>query len=583
MKIVSFAPHADLWVHAFPEGLVAETLARGGHEVHLVTCGRALADFCIPMAARGMMPNASPEDKEHVCRSCELNSSLLRSGLAVASRSLDDLVGRSEREQIASDVAKLDRQGCLDLSNDGLPVGRLALFNSIIRYKRTAENFSDEQFEGFRADLRTSLYTLHATRKLFDEVKPDRILVANSLYAVNRIVCALAEQRGMPYYFMHCGQNLSNRLQTLMLGRGDVYSFLYHQLEHWPRHRDLTCNREALSLVSEHLLELLRGQSAFVYSAPKAREYVDIRGRFGIAPGQKLVVAVMSSYDEAFASQAVGAMRPATSSAFPTQIEWVQALAEFVAKRPDIFLLIRVHPREFANRRDSQTSEHAALLAKELEHLPSNARVNWPSDGVSVYDLASDADVFLNAWSTVGKEMAFLGIPVIGYMRDITLYPDDLHAVETEPADYFRAIDKAISEGWSEERARRAWRWGVFEFQTSLLFIEDGYGERESGRDPRLLRRALNKLARPFDPHFKKRCDVWMRPHSLRVASQICAIVEGGMESVLELPGGAHADRVSLEEETAVLRAELARVASAMFTTEEARAKSRLYQRLTGQ
>jgi len=34
------APHAAIWVHAFPEALLAESLAKNGHEIIYVTCDR---------------------------------------------------------------------------------------------------------------------------------------------------------------------------------------------------------------------------------------------------------------------------------------------------------------------------------------------------------------------------------------------------------------------------------------------------------------------------------------------------------------------------------------------------------------
>ena len=57
-----------------------------------------------------------------------------------------------------------------------------------------------------------------------------------------------------------------------------------------------------------------------------------------------------------------------------------------------------------------------------LTGLPGNVRVNWPTDGVSLFDLANVTDVFANGWSSAGKEMAWLGLPVV-------LYSDDVYAV----------------------------------------------------------------------------------------------------------------------------------------------------------
>src|SRR5262249_46386450 len=163
--------------------------------------------------------------------------------------------------------------------------------------------------------------------------------------------------------------------------------------------------------------------------------------------------ATLSSPDERFAAQTVGAQGSDEDLLFPKQIDWIRALLRFVASRPDLFLLIRVHPREFPNKREGVLSQNAGLLAKTLETLPPNSRVNWPADQVSLYDLANYTDVVLNSWSSAGKEMALLGIPVVAYSPDLILYPADLNCVGTTEADFFRKVDQALADGWTLERS----------------------------------------------------------------------------------------------------------------------------------
>src|SRR5690606_6941171 len=101
----------------------------------------------------------------------------------------------------------------------------------------------------------------------------------------------------------------------------------------------------------------------------------------------------------------------------------------------DLFLIIRVHPREFPNKRDSLKSDHALELEQTLSELPENVRVNWPSDNISLYDLAQIMDVCLNSWSTAGKEMGTLGIPVVLYSADLVFYPADLNYLAVSADD----------------------------------------------------------------------------------------------------------------------------------------------------
>src|SRR5262249_30054770 len=163
-----------------------------------------------------------------------------------------------------------------------------------------------------------------------------------------------------------------------------------------------------------------------------------------VSNDQKILVAAMGSYDEEFAAETVEAKRPIQNLIFPTQAAWLQALVGFVRQRPDLFLIIRVHPREFPNKREAKKSEHATMLESLFTTLPSNVAINWPVDRISIYDLAEETDVFLNSWSSVGKEMSVLGLPVVIYSADLPLYPAELNYLGTSEEDYFQKIQQAL-------------------------------------------------------------------------------------------------------------------------------------------
>lgn len=96
---------------------------------------------------------------------------------------------------------------------------------------------------------------------------------------------------------------------------------------------------------------------------------------------------------------------------YKNQVLWLKDLIDFFSKREDLFLIIRVHPREFPNRREGCKSENATVYEELLSNLPNNIKVNMPSDNLFIYDLALYSDVVLNGFSSAGLEMALLGLP----------------------------------------------------------------------------------------------------------------------------------------------------------------------------
>lgn len=580
MKILVFAPHSAIWVHAFPEALVAEALRQSGHEIVYVTCGRQLRRFCVPMGAHGLEPSSPAARRARVCGECESRAGILREAFGFRGPELDDLVGPAEKAAVEQALAGLKRGEIPALELEGVPVAKFALYQLMLRRKRIDLEFSDAEWEDYLVELRNTLYAGHATIRLLDAERPDRVLVYNALYSVNRVCCKLAERRGITHYYMHAGGNLANRLQTLLLGRGDTFTFMPHVVSQWPRFADTPCTPRLLSLVTDHYIELVRGRSVFVYSSPGSGA-ADLRQQFGVGSEQRLLVAAMAGYDEEVAAEMVGARKHHTPPLFTSQFEWIRALLEFVQGRPDLFLLIRVHPREFPNRRERVKSQHARLLEEALRDLPPNARVNWPDDGVSMYDLANEADAVLTSWSSVGKEMCLLGLPVVLSSRELVFYPPELAYVGTTREQYFHAIEEALAAGWNAERARAAFRWAALEFIRATIFVGDSYPELEHPARP-LHRKVVDRLRRHIDPFFKERADCRRRRARLGAAGQVTSLIESGRESVLELMDPAAVERATLAEETRALKREFARLADALCPTEDARRRSRLYRSITG-
>jgi hypothetical protein len=575
MKILVFAPHSAIWVHAFPEALVAEALRQGGHEIVYVTCGRQLQRFCVPMGAHGLEPSSPEARKKPICGECEARAGILREAFGFRGPRLNELVGPVEAAAVEQALAGVRRGEMPSLELEGVPVARFALYQLMLRRKRIDFELSDAEWEDYLVELRNTLYAGHAAIKLLDAERPDRVLVYNALYSVNRVCCKLAERRGIPHYFMHAGGNLANRLQTLLLGRGDTFTFMPHVVGQWPRFADIPCTRRLLSLVADHYLELLRGRSVFAYSSA-GDGGGNVRERFGVRAGQRLLLAAMASYDEEVAAEVIGAREHSTSPLFPTQVEWIRALLEFVQSRPDLFLLVRVHPREFPNRRDPAKSQHARLLEQALRDLPPNARVNWPDEGVSMYDLAHEADVVLTSWSSVGKEMCLFGLPVVLYSRELVFYPTELAYVGTTKEQYFGAIEEALASGWSAERSRAAFRWGAMEFIRATIFVGDSYPELENPSRP-LHRKVIDRLRRRVDPFYKERADCRRRSARLGASAEVAALIESGRASILELTDLAAVERAVPEEESRGHRHELARLANALCPTEDGRRRSRLH------
>ena len=580
MKILFFSLHSAIWVHAFPEALIAEALQNAGHQIHYVTCGEQLQAGCTAMSAVGVTSRSKAEQRQEICRRCTAQANLLRDEFALSGRDLASYIEAVDRQQVDALIEKTTRQNFLDLTVHEVGVGRLALYEFLLATKKSSIAFeSDDEWNQYCVSLKNTLYALFGGMRILDQVKPDALVVYNSLYPVNNALCHLADLRGIRRYMLHAGGNLGHRLETMTVVRGDVFNLLADAKKFWAKHCHRPVQADVAVQITDHFLELLKGRSAFTYSAPKADAGGNIHERFGIKPTQKILCATLSSYDERFAAETIGALRKIDGLLFPHQKDWVRELIAYVASRDDLFLIIRVHPREFPNKREGVKSAHAKQLEATLRDLPANAVVNWPKDQLSLYDLAEHTDVFLNAWSSVGKEMTLLGIPVVVYSEDYILYPADLNYVGQDRESYFTAIEKALADGWRYENVRQAYRWYQIEFGSMLLDIGDSY---TGGAPPphRLVPRALRKLWRVLDPLREQRADCRGRAQPLAAARQFVQVIESGFASALDVDESAHEAFGNDVDERAILRGEMARLSQALFRGQDADAVSPLRRRI---
>jgi hypothetical protein len=563
LKILFFAPHSGVWIHAFPEALVAEALQQDGHEVIYVGCGGLLNSHCVSMSAAFVPFEAAPAKKDRICRLCKKNKEIIRTRFGFAGPDLIDLATSEDMSSADELIAAVAPHSHPDLVLDQVEVGKIALYEMLIQTKTGELNFDSDERRRYQANLKNVIVVLRLASRILSELKPDRIVLYNALYSVNRTISRLAELRGISQYYLHAGDNMSKRLQTLVLARNHAFFYYQHLRARWPDFENRPCSSKAMIAATNHLLEMARGRSIWAYSTAP-RGFADLRQVFQIADGQRVICATMSSDDERFGGEIAGVLRPWGNLLFPKQVDWIRALIEYVHSRSDLSLVIRVHPREFPNKRERVLSDHGRMLKEAFATLPGNVKVNWPTDGISLYDLAGITDVFANAWSSAGREMSWLGIPVVLFSPELTLYPPNLNYVGTTAPEYFGQIEQALLDGWSAQRIRRTYRWCAVELVFSALDISDSFDVDEHRS---FVKKVIQKSLRSIAPTYKQRKNVRDRAPRLLSAEGINRILRDELSGPIDLEEFGAA--TSCEEETQFLKREVRRIVECLYGSEE--------------
>jgi hypothetical protein len=208
------------------------------------------------------------------------------------------------------------------------------------------------------------------------------------------------------------------------------------------------------------------------------RRETALQEELGLSSGKKTLVAYSSSLDEYVAvdriMRALGkpygqALRP-----FADQHGWLRALIDWAARRDDLQLIVRLHPRLAAGRRHDAPASEYHLFRKEFTHSPANVVIVWPEDRVSSYNLAEIADASTVAWSTIGLEVARFGVPTVAAFSDLGPFPvGSFISFAPDPAGYFSAIELALSLPASLERITEAFRWTHYVHRSATIDVSD--------------------------------------------------------------------------------------------------------------
>ncbi len=148
--------------------------------------------------------------------------------------------------------------------------------------------------------------------------------------------------------------------------------------------------------------------------------------------------------------------------------DWIAKTVQFFAGRPEVQLVIRIHPGERLTHGPSMSD----VVKGALTDIPENIHLIGPLEKINTYDLMEIADLGLVYTTTTGLEMAMNGIPVIACgethyrKRGFTLDPRSWD-------EYYALIDNTLKNkrGLTKAQIESAWEYAYrFFFEYPLVF-----------------------------------------------------------------------------------------------------------------
>jgi hypothetical protein len=463
--VVFFAPEAGVSLYLQTQLALARAVRSQGCDVLFVRCFEQLPRC--PVKDMLLLPfDMTPQHARQACLRCYRESLRLLESTDFDYVDLREIVGADAHARVHAAMRALPADG-LDFVYDGINVGALAFYDFAISHKHPVhEPMSATAREAWAQYVRNAITAVEMARGLVQRFKPAALACFDE-YAMMSAARLYAKRQGVAVRMISIAYHLNGdaRRPVAMSNLTVIKDFELRQAQ-WPRWRDLPLPLPLVSAVVDDTIHRLTRTGSHIYSPNKTLDTAALRERLRLDPSRRVLVAYTSSTDEHDALlvnlRGLGIEPRPVRDAFADTFEWLHALIRHVEASDHLQLIVRVHPRVGVTARDNRVAAEYQRYREEFSENYRHVRFVWPEEPVSSFDLAEFADLALVSWSSIGLELARLGVPVLSGNRSIMVIgPDERfiqHAATREA--YFDGIER-LAGGLPDpaEQLRLCYRW----------------------------------------------------------------------------------------------------------------------------
>jgi hypothetical protein len=419
------------YAHAITlESVLAAALTFRGAEVHALLCDGSMT-ACAECDA-SLYPNLSRfiahGPSRDLCRDCLWPAERVHEQLGIKVHRYGDWLTAEDRADARRLAATFPFDEIRHLTLDNLAIGEHA-YAGALRFFATASLDAEPGAEPvLRRYLEAALLTVSATRRLFRSVGFASAVFTHGIYVPWGIIGEVARQE----HVRVSTWNVAYRKRRFIFSHDDTY---HHTLMNEPRsHWE---DNELTPAQDDELMKYLKTRRDglfdwIVFHRPTTQNADAIATKLGVDRSKPVIGLLTNvSWD---------AQLHYPANAFPNMLEWLVQTCQYFATRPDLQLLIRVHPAEISGFPPSR-QPILGELTRRLPSLASNIIVVPPESGISTYAVMSLCNSAIIYGTKMGVELTSVGMPVIvageAWIRNKGLTED-----ASSPEEYFRILDR---------------------------------------------------------------------------------------------------------------------------------------------
>lgn len=441
---------------AVVESALAVAMTLRGAKVDIFLCDGVLPgcqSIKITNASADRLANGPPLPR---CSSCQELGSKLFAPFGFQIHWYSEMITMEQAATARQQAATIPLCKIRDYCLDGLAVGEHAFAGALRYFARGDLNGEPAGEYVLRRYLEASLLSVQAITGLLQQSSYDVACFHHGLYVPQGLIGEVCRRKGTRVV----NWNTAYRKHCFIFSHGDTY---HHTMVSEP-----TIDWENLSWTPEleaktlgYLKSRWQGTQDWIW--------------FHDTPQEEMSqIATETGID--FSKPCIGMLTNVMwdaqlhypSNAFPNMLEWVLQTIQYFITRPELQLIIRVHPAEIRGLIPSRQ-----LLVPEIRRffpaLPPNVFVIPPESQISTYVLMKQCNSVIIYNTKTGIEVSSMGIPVIvageawirgkGFSLDVK-----------SPADYFKILEQLpLPAGLNSSELERARKYAFHFFFRRMI------------------------------------------------------------------------------------------------------------------
>lgn len=406
------------------ETTLAAALRLRGAKVDALLCDALLpaCQMCEPRFFVSPSEFARRGPQKSLCSDCFAPGKRVYGELGTTVHNYSDNVTTEERveaKRLARDLSFADME---NFEYEGLKVGEHAKAGALRFYASASIGHEPDADAILRRYFEAALLTVHAADRLMKRERYDVAVFHHGIYVPQGLIGEVARRNGVRVV----NWNPAYRRNCFLFSHNDTYhhTLMDEPVETW---ETMTWPEKKADRIRQYLRSRWEGSNDWIrFQGDPVFGRDRILQEIGCDPSKPIIACLTNVMWDAQLHY--------PANAFANMLEWLLHTIRYFAARPDIQLVIRIHPAELTGSVPTRQPV-VDVLKEHFKALPANVFVVPPESDISTYVLAEMSDSAIIYGTKTGVEFAAVGIPVIvageAWIRGKGLTRD-----ATSPANY---------------------------------------------------------------------------------------------------------------------------------------------------